>query len=53
MKNCVWLTGTGRTNRVHRIDAGWSPEAFEVCRVEDDKGVSQDSEALPELGVDQ
>jgi ATP-dependent DNA ligase len=25
-------TGAGRTGRVHRMDAGWSPEAFEVCR---------------------
>jgi ATP-dependent DNA ligase len=35
MKNCVWRkTGAGRTNRVHRVDAGWSPEAFKVGRVE-------------------
>jgi hypothetical protein len=27
-------TGAGRQNRVHRMDAGWSPETFEVCRVE-------------------
>jgi ATP-dependent DNA ligase len=33
MKNCVWLkTGAGRPNRVHRMDAGWSLEAFKVCR---------------------
>src|SRR5262249_27371334 len=30
----VTQTGAGRPNRVHRMDAGWSPEAFEVCRVE-------------------
>ena len=35
MKNCVWLKPeAGRTNRVHRMDAGWSPEAFEVCWAE-------------------
>ena len=33
-KLCVAQTGVGRTNRVHRMDAGRSPEAFEVCRVE-------------------
>ena len=27
-------TAAGRPNRVHRMDAGWAPEAFEVCRVE-------------------
>ena len=26
--------GTCRTNRVHGMDAGWSPEAFKVSRVE-------------------
>jgi hypothetical protein len=24
----------GSPDRVHRMDAGWSPEAFDVCRVE-------------------
>ena len=33
-KLCVVKAGAGRTNRVHRMDAGWSPEAFEVCRAE-------------------
>jgi Sulfatase-modifying factor enzyme 1/FG-GAP repeat len=28
------LIWTRRTGRVHRMDAGWSPEAFEVCRDE-------------------
>jgi hypothetical protein len=31
---CVAQTRAGCTNRVHRMDAGWSPETFEVCRVE-------------------
>ena len=30
----VAQTGVGPPNRVHRVDAGWSPETFEVCRVE-------------------
>ena len=30
----VAQAGAGRTDRVHRMDAGWSPEAFKVCRVE-------------------
>jgi hypothetical protein len=34
---CVTQTGAGRPDRVHRMDAGWSPEAFEVCRVREDK----------------
>jgi hypothetical protein len=34
-KNWVCLKrGTARPDRVHRMDAGWLPEAFEVCRVE-------------------
>jgi hypothetical protein len=27
-------TAAGRTDRVHRMDAGWSLEAFEVCGTE-------------------
>jgi ATP-dependent DNA ligase len=35
MKNCVWLKPElVAQNRVHRMDAGWSLEAFKVCRVE-------------------
>jgi hypothetical protein len=30
----VAQTGAGRSNRVHRMDAGWSLETFEVCRIE-------------------
>jgi ATP-dependent DNA ligase len=33
-KLCVAETGVGCTDRVHRMDAGWSPETFEVCRDE-------------------
>ena len=29
-----------RTDRVHRMDAGWSPEAFEVC------GIARGSDAV-------
>ena len=28
-------TGAGRTHRVHRMDTGWSPETFEVCRAKE------------------
>ena len=35
MKNCVLAqAGAGSSNRVHRMDTGWSLEAFEVWRVE-------------------
>jgi hypothetical protein len=27
-------TRADRTNRVHRMDAGWASEAFKVCRTE-------------------
>ena len=33
-KLCVAEAGTCRTGRVYRVDAGWSPEAFEVCQAE-------------------
>jgi hypothetical protein len=29
----LWSRRAACTNRVHRMDAGGSPEAFEVCRV--------------------
>src|SRR5262249_22225473 len=29
---CLAQTGAGSAGRVHRMDAGWSPETFEVCR---------------------
>jgi hypothetical protein len=33
-KPCVAETGAGCSDRVHRMDAGWAPETFEVYRVE-------------------
>jgi hypothetical protein len=36
MKNCVWLKPELVAQiEVHRMDAGWSPEAFEVCRAQE------------------
>ena len=32
MKNYVWLTPQLVAQIVHRVDAGWSFEAFKVCR---------------------
>jgi hypothetical protein len=33
----VAKTRVGRTDRVHRMDAGWSLEAFELCGLREDK----------------
>jgi hypothetical protein len=33
--------GLGRADRVHRMDAGWSPEAFEFVGLREDKDAMQ------------
>jgi len=34
-------TQVGRPNRVHRMDAGWSSEAFKVCGLREDERVRE------------
>ena len=38
-KLCVAQTGAGRPSRIRRMDAAWSSETLNVCRLIEDKEV--------------